>query len=67
MIAPAEGSFETGGVWQHVAAVAGAVAAFAEQRAIRPPVDPIEELTARLRHPVWWTCRHPWRAVRRLR
>jgi hypothetical protein len=32
----------------------------------RPPVDPVADLTDRLRHPVRYRVQHPVRSVRRL-
>ena len=55
----------TGGeLWQWLAALLSGMTMWAQHRAKR---DPLEDLTERLRRPVLWALRHPWRAVRRVR
>jgi hypothetical protein len=52
-------------LWQGVAACASAVAMWAHARAERSAIDPVDDLTELVRHPVRWTFRHPLIAVKR--
>lgn len=63
------GVFEHSGimqhVWQGIAWCASAVAMWAHTRAASRPIDPVDDLMQRVRHPVRWTARHPIVAVKR--
>jgi hypothetical protein len=51
-------------IWQGVAWCASAVAMWAQAR-VAKAIDPVDDLTERIRHPVRWTMRHPVIAVKR--
>ena len=57
------GVFDTPGVtaqfWHAVASCASVVALWAQARAQVRTLDPVDDLTERVRHPVRWTMRHP--------
>lgn len=61
------GLFEGRTLFTLIASMAGAIAVWAQTHQ-KAPQDPVEELTERLRHPVRYAVKHPFRAiVRRLR
>lgn len=54
-----------GSVYDWIARVSSAVTLWATVRARKADVDPLEDLTFRLRHPVRWAVKHPIEAVER--
>lgn len=66
MITAALGAFDSIGFWQNLATLFATAAVWAQRRAAKDR-DPVDELTARLRHPLSWSLRHPVAsAMRRL-
>ena len=65
MLAPLVGMFGDSKFWETVATLASGIAAYASQRAAKPPVEPLDDLTERLRRPVRWSLKHPLLATRR--
>jgi hypothetical protein len=67
IVAALTGVLDTQGIIQHIwhgiAASASAVAIWAHAKSAG--VDPVEDLTQRVRHPVRWTMRNPIVAAKR--
>jgi hypothetical protein len=64
-LAGLSGVFDAAGFWQNMATFLSTAALWAQQRAHKPEPDPVDELTERLRHPIRWTMRHPFTAIKR--